>query len=540
LRFLPAFVRLPPKHTRAGATLCLRARDVLTPIAAAASDMRVCVDAVMQSRNTVDALSTALTHLIRLAGRTGGLLTAATEHITDTASPPADTDRGIQRRLQACQVDVIISLFGSADGESADDALATAATVADDVSTKTSISASLEGIASTTHLSSVRLPYTAYNWSGIAGYAAVRQTLSDAIITPIRAAMAGALAGTAESTLLDTMANGPQLLQLAQAMVRMHVAPPGGLLLEGPSGTGKTAMACALAQAAGLRFIHIQCPQLLSRYVGDSEAAVRQVFATARACAPCLLLLDDIDAIGRARAGLGGQTHRIPDAAAGTDAGDAAGHSNSAPSAVALNVLDRVLSTLLNEMDGVGHKGSGSGPDSASPATTSSVASSLAALSFADDDFLRRRKALSERCAALLSRYVLVTGTTSLMSTLDSALVRPGRLDRRVKLDYPSGQDRVEILRNATRNMALAPDLDLNAVASHTVFSHKTPAELQGLCSAAALRALQEAVRKTDPDFADPDSEISMSSSNLEGLEASGSASIEIGRRHFTEFFMFG
>jgi hypothetical protein len=98
--------------------------------------------------------------------------------------------------------------------------------------------------------------------------------------------------------------------------------PPTGVLLMGPSGSGKTLLAQRLASAARASFLHVSCPRLLSRYVGDSEGNIRAVFAAARAASPCLLLLDDVDAIAGKRGGS--------------------------------SILNSLVATLLTEMEGVG------------------------------------------------------------------------------------------------------------------------------------------------------------------------------------------
>jgi transitional endoplasmic reticulum ATPase len=83
--------------------------------------------------------------------------------------------------------------------------------------------------------------------------------------------------------------------------------PPAGVLLYGPPGTGKTLLARAIAAESGVNFVHVAGPELLDRYVGESERAVREVFARARQAAPSVVLFDEIDAVATARDG-GGDT----------------------------------------------------------------------------------------------------------------------------------------------------------------------------------------------------------------------------------------
>ncbi|MFB6359801.1 MAG: AAA family ATPase [Halobacteriales archaeon] len=87
--------------------------------------------------------------------------------------------------------------------------------------------------------------------------------------------------------------------------------PPSGILLHGPPGTGKTLLARALAQESGVNVIHVRGPELLDRYVGESERAVREVFERARQVAPALVFFDEIDALAGRRAGEGDVTERV-------------------------------------------------------------------------------------------------------------------------------------------------------------------------------------------------------------------------------------
>ncbi len=102
-------------------------------------------------------------------------------------------------------------------------------------------------------------------------------------------------------------------------------SPPSGVLLYGPPGTGKTLLARAVAAESGVNFIHVAGPELLDRYVGESERSVREVFERARQAAPAIIFFDEIDAIATARGGTGGDS----------------------------GVSERVVSQLLTELDGL-------------------------------------------------------------------------------------------------------------------------------------------------------------------------------------------
>ncbi|XP_074530771.1 ATPase family gene 2 protein homolog A [Halichoeres trimaculatus] len=114
-------------------------------------------------------------------------------------------------------------------------------------------------------------------------------------------------------------------LRHPEAFIRMGIQPPKGVLLYGPPGCSKTMIAKALANESGLNFLAVKGPELLSKYVGESERAVREVFRKARAVSPSIVFFDEIDALASER---------------GSSSGSG-------------GVADRVLAQLLTEMDGI-------------------------------------------------------------------------------------------------------------------------------------------------------------------------------------------
>ncbi|XP_063166892.1 ATPase family gene 2 protein homolog A [Candoia aspera] len=114
-------------------------------------------------------------------------------------------------------------------------------------------------------------------------------------------------------------------LKHPESFIRMGIQPPKGVLLYGPPGCSKTMIAKALAHESGLNFLAVKGPELMNKYVGESERAVREIFRKARAVSPSILFFDEIDALAVER-----------------------GSSSSS-----VNVTNRVLAQLLTEMDGI-------------------------------------------------------------------------------------------------------------------------------------------------------------------------------------------
>jgi len=191
---------------------------------------------------------------------------------------------------------------------------------------------------------------------------------------------------------------------------------PKGVLLIGPPGCGKTLLARAVSGEANVPFFHISGSEFVELFVGVGSARVRDLFQNAKKASPCIIFIDELDAIGRQRgAGLGG------------------GHDER----------EQTLNQILVEMDGF------------EP-----------------------------------NNGVVMLSATNRPDILDSALLRPGRFDRRVMLDLPDINDREEILKIHAKNKPLVPDVNLRQIAERTPgFSG---ADLANLVNEAAIAAARQ------------------------------------------------
>lgn len=188
---------------------------------------------------------------------------------------------------------------------------------------------------------------------------------------------------------------------------------PKGVLLIGPPGTGKTLLARAVAGEAGVPFFSISGSEFVELFVGVGASRVRDLFDQAKRTAPCIVFVDEIDAVGRQRGfGIGG------------------GHDER----------EQTLNQILVEMDGFDKQ-----------------------------------------------TNVVVIAATNRPDVLDPALLRPGRFDRRVVLDAPDIVGRQSILQIHSRNKPLAPDVDINRLATET--AGFCGADLENLMNEGAILA---------------------------------------------------
>ncbi|XP_016373939.1 ATPase family gene 2 protein homolog B isoform X2 [Sinocyclocheilus rhinocerous] len=237
-------------------------------------------------------------------------------------------------------------------------------------------------------------------------------------------------------------------MRFPEAFVRLGVSRPRGVLLYGPPGCAKTTLVKAAASSSHCTFLSLSGAELFSPYVGDSEKTLAQLFAQARACAPSLVFLDEIDSMVGSRA-------------------DGSSHS----------VQSQVLSVLLTELDGVGIR----------TVERRSTGRKTAQLEGGEQEDTRlQQMELQEVC----NKDVLIVAATNRPEVLDSALLRPGRLDQIIYVPPPDLEARLAVLCVCTKSVPLHQDVCLQDLAAQTeLFSG---ADLENLCREAALLALRE------------------------------------------------
>lgn len=232
-----------------------------------------------------------------------------------------------------------------------------------------------------------------------------------------------------------------------EAFVRLGLCRPRGVLLYGPPGCAKTTLVRAAATSSHCAFLSVSGADLYSPYVGDSEKALAQLFRQARACSPCILFLDEIDSLIGSRS------------------------NSQTPN----SVQTRLLSVLLNEMDGVGVR-----------TLESRGTEKILQVEGAEHNHTPEQLDFHEVC----NKDVMVVAATNRPDCLDSALLRPGRLDHIIYVPPPDQQARLAILKLRTESMPVGSDVCLEELAARTDLY--SGADLENLCKEAALLALQE------------------------------------------------
>jgi len=205
-------------------------------------------------------------------------------------------------------------------------------------------------------------------------------------------------------------------LKQPEAYTKNGCQIPRGVILDGPPGTGKTLLAKAVAGESGVPFISISGSEFVEMFVGVGASRVRDIYAQAKKNSPCIIFIDEIDAVGRQRGG-----------------GQGGGNDER----------EQTINQILVEMDGFnGNPG------------------------------------------------IITIAATNRIDILDTALLRPGRFDRKVTVDLPDFQGRTKILGVHSRGKPLEPDVDLEAI------SRRTPgysgAQLENLMNEGAISAARK------------------------------------------------
>ncbi|KAL8171757.1 hypothetical protein V2J09_023561 [Rumex salicifolius] len=227
-----------------------------------------------------------------------------------------------------------------------------------------------------------------------------------------------------------------QIQELVEAIVlpmthkerfqKLGIRPPKGVLLYGPPGTGKTLMARACAAQTNATFLKLAGPQLVQMFIGDGAKLVRDAFQLAKEKAPCIIFIDEIDAIG---------TKRFDSEVSGD------------------REVQRTMLELLNQLDG-----------------------------FSSDERIK------------------VIAATNRADILDPALMRSGRLDRKIEFPHPTEEARARILQIHSRKMNVHPDVNFEELARST--DDFNGAQLKAVCVEAGMLALRrDATEVNHEDF---------------------------------------
>lgn len=197
--------------------------------------------------------------------------------------------------------------------------------------------------------------------------------------------------------------------------VRVGICPPKGCLLYGPPGTGKTLLARAIASQLETNFLKVVSSAIVDKYIGESARLIREMFNYAKDHQPCIIFMDEIDAIGGRRFSEGSSADRE---------------------------IQRTLMELLNQMDGFDTLG-----------------------------------------------QVKIIMATNRPDTLDPALLRPGRLDRKIEIPLPNEQGRLDVLKIHSRKIAKNGEIDWEAIVK--LSDGFNGADLRNLCTEAGLYAIR-------------------------------------------------
>ena len=210
-----------------------------------------------------------------------------------------------------------------------------------------------------------------------------------------------------------------------ELFLRVGIKPPKGVLLYGPPGTGKTLLARALAYQIDAKFLKVVASSIVDKYIGESARVVREMFAYAKENQPCIIFIDEVDAIGGKRLAEGSSADRE---------------------------IQRTLMELLNQLDGFDDLG-----------------------------------------------QVKTVMATNRPDTLDPALLRPGRLDRKIEIPLPNEASRLDILKIHSKGITKHGEIDYEACAK--ICEDFNGADMRNVCTEAgmfAIRAERDYVMQED------------------------------------------
>ncbi|ETO31553.1 26S proteasome regulatory subunit [Reticulomyxa filosa] len=202
----------------------------------------------------------------------------------------------------------------------------------------------------------------------------------------------------------------PELFQ------RVGIKPPKGVLLYGPPGTGKTLLARAMANTMDCKFLKVVSSGIVDKYIGESARIIREMFGYARENEPCIIFMDEIDAIGGKRFSQGTSADRE---------------------------IQRTLMELLNQLDGFEELGK-----------------------------------------------VKIIMATNRPDVLDPALLRPGRLDRKIEIPLPNESSRLDILKIHASQLTKKNDIDYEAIVK--LSDGFNGADMRNICTEAGMFAIRE------------------------------------------------
>ncbi|KAJ1022595.1 hypothetical protein NDA16_003584 [Ustilago loliicola] len=278
-------------------------------------------------------------------------------------------------------------------------------------------------------------------------------------------------------------------LMSPEIFVQYGLKPPKGVLLYGPPGTGKTSLARAVAAATGSSYLTINGPELSSAFHGETESKLRSIFREARRKSPCIIIIDEIDALAPRREGGTGE---------GANA-DGAGE-----------VERRVVAQLLTLLDGMEEADDGDDDEAQ------------------QDEELGDMRQPNETAVESRSKKparVVVLAATNRPNAIDPALRRPGRLDREIEIGIPTAAARGDILRaliRAVPHELTAEKIDDLASRTHSYVG----ADLSALVREAGMRAVRRTFARRQSALDQLETKIQ--SMSLEPAPATGSTDASV------------